>query len=90
MISPEDIRARALKLWDTQRIQRAHLEGLSLFPWELPIPRPSAKELADGFARLRTAIQQLEKGAKTTAGASNCRINSNPMMVLPEPGGATM
>jgi hypothetical protein len=68
MISPDDIRSRALKLWDTQRIQRAHLEGLSLFPWELPIPRPTAKELADGFPQLRTAIQQLEKGAKTTAG----------------------
>lgn len=66
MISPEDIRAKALKLWESNRVQRAHLEGLSLFPWELPIPKPSAKELADGFPQLRTAIQQLEKGAKTT------------------------
>ncbi|UPT75005.1 MAG: DUF2220 family protein [Elusimicrobiota bacterium] len=69
MISPEDIRSRALKLWETQRIQRAHLEGLSLFPWELSIPRPTSKELADGFARLRASIQQLEKSAKTAAGS---------------------
>ena len=68
MISPEDIRSRALKLWEAQRIQRAHLEGLSLFPWELSIPRPTAKELADGFPRLRASIQQLEKSAKTAAG----------------------
>jgi hypothetical protein len=68
MISPDEIRARALKLWETHRVQRAHLEGSSLFPWEIGIPKPTAQELADGFPRLRAAIQQLEKSAKTTAG----------------------
>lgn len=68
MISPEDVRSRALKLWETQRVQRAHLEGSSLFPWEIGIPKPSARELADGFPRLRAAIQELEKSAKTAGG----------------------
>ncbi|MDX6769098.1 MAG: DUF2220 family protein [Elusimicrobiota bacterium] len=68
MISPDEIRSRALKLWETQRVQRAHLEGASLFPWEIGIPKPTAQELADGFPGLRAAIQQLEKSAKTAAG----------------------
>lgn len=68
MISPDEIRSKALKLWETQRVQRAHLEDLSLFPWEINIPRPTAKELAEGFPSLRAAIQQLEKAAKTATG----------------------
>lgn len=68
MISPDDVRAKALKLWDTQRVQRAHLEGASLFPWEISIPKPTARELSDDYSRLRTAVQKLKEGAKTKDG----------------------
>lgn len=68
MISPEEIRSRALKLWETQRIQRAHLEDLSLFPWEINIPKPTARELADGFPDLRAAVKHLEKDSKAVVG----------------------
>lgn len=68
MISPEDIRSKALKLWETHRIQRAHLEGLSLFPWEIGIPKPTARELAEEFPRLRAAIQKLEDGVRPKNG----------------------
>lgn len=68
MISPEDIRSKALKLWETQRVQSGHLEGVSLFPWEIGIPKPTARELAEEFPKLRAAIQKLEEGARTKNG----------------------
>lgn len=68
MITPEGIRARALKFWDSQKVQRAHLEGQSLFPWEIPASKPTARELADGFSRAKDAIRLLREKAKETVG----------------------
>lgn len=68
MISPEDLRAKAQKLWDSHKIHRAHLENGSLFPWEIAVPRPTARELADEFPRLRAEVRRLEAGGKAAAG----------------------
>lgn len=68
MISPEEIRARALKFWNSQKIQRAHLEGISLFPWEIPVPRTPARGLVGDFQRIRDGIRVLGQGAKESAG----------------------
>lgn len=64
MISPEDIRSKAIRLWESHRLHRAHLEGISLFPWEIKVPRVTAKELAEAFPQLRAATQRLEREAK--------------------------
>lgn len=68
MITPEEIRAKALKLWQKEEIQRAHLEGRTLFPWLIPVPQPSARELSAGFSQAREAIRLLRENAKDTVG----------------------
>lgn len=68
MISPEGVKAKALKLWDAHKPHRAHLEGGLLFPWEIPLPAPTARELADEFPRLRMEVRVLEAGGKAASG----------------------
>lgn len=68
MITPEEIRAKALKLWNSQRVLRAHLEGISLFPWMIPVAKPSARELAAGFQRMKDALRLLRLEDKETVG----------------------
>lgn len=69
MITPEDIQARALRLWNSQKVQRAHLEGESLFPWEIPAPKPTARELSAGFSQTRDAIRVLRDESKEAVGS---------------------
>jgi len=68
VISPDDIRAKARKLWNNQKVQRAHLKGESLFPWELPIGKPTARELSSGFAGARKSIRLLQEHSKDVLG----------------------
>lgn len=69
MITPDEIRAKACKLWDNQKIQRAHLTGEPSFPWEIPIGKPTARELSSGFAATRQSIRLLQDHSKEALGA---------------------
>ena len=78
MISPEDVRARALKLWGAHKPHSSHLEGGILFPWAIPIPAPTARELAEEFPRIRAEVRRLESASKAADGGYSieyARIN---------------
>ncbi|MEO6597468.1 MAG: DUF3322 domain-containing protein, partial [Planctomycetota bacterium] len=71
MITPEDIRERAKKLWSTGQVMRAWLTGAPAFPWPIPFRRPTADDWLHRFAELRLAVAKLEASGKgaTAAGA---------------------
>lgn len=68
MITPDDIRAKAETLWESQRIQRAYLEGKSLFPWQIPVAKPKSVTLTGSFSRTSDAIRMLRNGGKESIG----------------------
>ncbi len=70
MISPEEIRTRARKLWTSGAALRAWLGAEDLFPYSVPFRKPSAQEWLERFAELRAEVDRLEAGSKArrTAG----------------------
>lgn len=68
MISPADIRKKALRLWEASRVLRAELDRESLFPWQIPFAKPSSDDRLREFQDLRVALAQLREGAKSTRG----------------------
>jgi hypothetical protein len=69
MISPEDIRARASKLWASGRALRAWLGAEALFPCAIAFARPTAKAWLTEFTALRDAVERLEASSKARTGA---------------------
>jgi hypothetical protein len=69
MISPEDIRQRARRLWASGEVLRGWLGRDALFPYALPFGKPSAREWLERFAQLRGEIEVLEAGSKAKLGA---------------------
>jgi len=69
VISPEDIRQRARRLWSGGQVLRAGLTGTPEFPWPIPFRKPSAEDWLHRFAALRLAVETLEASAKATTGA---------------------
>lgn len=69
MISPEEIRIRARKLWASGAPLRAWLGAEDLFPYAVPFRKPSAREWLDRFAELRSEIDLLEAGSKARQAA---------------------
>jgi len=69
MISPEDIRQRARRLWASGEVLRGWLSGGGLFPYAVPFGKPSAREWLDRFAELRREIEALEASSKAKLGA---------------------
>lgn len=68
MITPEEIRQRAHKMWSSGRVLRAWLEGTPEFPWPVAFRKPSAEDWLHRFAELRPAVARLEASAKATTG----------------------
>lgn len=67
MISPEEIRDRARKLWANGQALRATVSGIGeFFPVSVPFRRPTAKEWLENFSKLREAVNLLESGSKST------------------------
>lgn len=64
MISPEEIRTRARKLWASGAPLRAWLGAEDLFPYSVPFRKPSAQEWLEHFAELRAEVDRLEAGSK--------------------------
>src|SRR5690606_6931087 len=62
MITPEDIRERARKLWRTGRPMVSLLPGAEpLFPYLVPFRKPTAREWLNEFAKLRSAVETPER-----------------------------
>ena len=70
MISPEEIRTRARRLWTSGAALRAWLGAEDMFPYSVPFRKPSAQEWLERFAELRSEVDRLEAGSKArrTAG----------------------
>jgi hypothetical protein len=65
VISPQDIRNRARKLWATGQPLRAAVVGTesesqAFFPFSIPFRKPTAQEWLDRFAELRAAVTALD------------------------------
>lgn len=69
MISPEEIRDRACRLWASGRALRAWLGAETLFPYAVPFGKPSARDWLERYAELRTETERLESASKAQAGA---------------------
>lgn len=69
MIAPEQIRARARKLWASGQALRGWLRAEPLFPFQIPFRKPSAQEWLDRYAELRAQVEQLEAGSKERVGS---------------------
>jgi hypothetical protein len=74
VISPQDIRNRARKLWATGQPLRAAVVGTEsesqpFFPFSIPFRKPTAQEWLDRFAELRAAVAALDAESKASLGA---------------------
>ncbi|MCP4702739.1 MAG: hypothetical protein GY862_38645 [Gammaproteobacteria bacterium] len=68
MITPLEIKTKALKLWKSQQPLRLYLRGETLFPKDIPFKNPSAKQLAQEFARVKQWIHGLRQSSKEQQG----------------------
>jgi hypothetical protein len=66
MITPEEIRRKALRLWENQTFLRARMEGRAIFPWEVPFTKPAERDWSEGFAKMRQALQTLQSKSKAS------------------------
>ncbi len=64
MISPDEIRKKSLKLWNSGTVLRAALRQESLFPWQISFRKPSAKQQLEEFPTIRQWIQKLKTHSK--------------------------
>ena len=69
MISPDEIRIRARKLWFSGAPLRAWLGAEALFPCSVQFRKSSAQEWLERFAELRSEVERLEAGSKARQGA---------------------
>ncbi len=61
MLSPEDIRKKALWYWTSGRLQRAVVQGEEFFPLRIPWGKPTARQLSDNFSAVRKAIADVQQ-----------------------------
>ncbi|MCP4407687.1 MAG: hypothetical protein GY807_07980 [Gammaproteobacteria bacterium] len=64
MITPNEIKARALRLWNSGRVLRAFLGSDEVFPLMLPAGRPTAAQLLGNFSKVQGWKADLEAGCK--------------------------
>jgi hypothetical protein len=72
MISPEDVREKALKIWQSGRFLSAWVAGESLFPLDIPFRRVSAGEALERFDEVRTWVNRLREGSRERKGFGYC------------------
>lgn len=78
VITPQDIRARALRHWNSYAY---HRNCLSCAPWqalEIPFGKPGGRELLTDFADIGKSLHELQASAKTTLGYGY-RIDFEPI-----------
>ncbi len=68
MITPQQIKMKALKHWQSGCLLRAFLCGENLFPLDIPFRKPSAKEALERYAELRPWLNQLRAESKEQLG----------------------
>jgi hypothetical protein len=68
MLTPADIRQKALRLWETQAFLKSWLAGAAFEPLEFPLGLPAGRALLHRFAEVQVAIKTLKAGSKDTLG----------------------
>lgn len=68
MITFKEIKAKCQKYWQAQHIQRSVLFHADPFPLVMSKIRFTARELSEGFPRIREELQQLQAESKTQKG----------------------
>lgn len=68
MITPEEIKEKARRLWDSGRVLRAELSGEVLFPWLVPFRRPTPQEILNDFSKVRAWLGELKRASKEEMG----------------------
>ena len=59
MITPEEIRTKALKLWNSRKLLRAWASDDNLFPLRIPFTAPDGRALSDRYPEVRQWIRLL-------------------------------
>lgn len=68
MISPEAIKEKALKIWQSGCILSAWLTGEALFPLDIPFRKVTAREALERFSDVRMWVNRLRERSKETKG----------------------
>ncbi len=68
MITPAEIREKALKIWQTGRFLAAYLTEEELFPLEVPFRKVTGREALESFAGMREWLARLRDGSKERLG----------------------
>jgi len=68
LITPQEIRQKALRLWSSQEPLREDWAGEPGHPWEITFGKPGARELLETFSQLRDAVRDLREGCKAVRG----------------------
>ncbi len=62
--TPAELVAQVQRLWDRGEVLRASLQSEALFPRQLRLRRPTAKDLGERFEEVRRWIRALEEGSR--------------------------
>ncbi len=65
MITPEEIRSKALRLWNSKKLLRSCLTGENLFPFRIPFSPPDGRTLSDRYPEVRQWISRLMAKSKS-------------------------
>lgn len=68
MISPAEVKKKALKYWKSGRLLTAHLTGENLFPLDIPFRKVTAKEALERYAEVRCWVNALRERSKERQG----------------------
>lgn len=66
--TPDDVRDRLRKMWNSGRLMSAALSGETLFPYEWKIVRPKSVEWGERFDEVRRWIRNLSSGSMDSVG----------------------
>lgn len=78
MITPQDIRSKALRHWSSYAYHRLCLSGTPWQAFDIPFGKPGGRELLNDFANIRNSLHELQTSAKTTLGYGY-RIDFEPV-----------
>jgi len=68
MITPGEIKKKALKYWDNQRFLKAYLTDEPLFPLDIPFRKITPRQVLENFTAVRERVKELREGSKDRLG----------------------
>jgi hypothetical protein len=68
VITPQDIRAKALRHWNSYAYHRMFLSGVTWQALDIQFGKPSGRELLNEFASISKSLHDLQASAKATLG----------------------